>query len=331
MSRSCQSATFFQCRRHIGTDHACEADQVLRQHRVALVRHGGRALLPLREILLRLQNFGALQMADFGRQPFDRGGNDAERGEIHGVAITRDDLGRNRLDPQSHLLRHISLDARIDLRERADGARDRAGCHLAARRRQARLGACELRISIGELQPKRRRLGMNAVRAADGRRELVFECAALERGVEFFHVGDEEVGGANELDVEAGVEHIRRRHALVHETRFRPDDFGQMGEKGDHIMLGLALDFLDARDVELGVLGLGPDFRRRGLRDDPKPGHGVGGVRLDLKPDAKARFRRPDRRHFRPGVARDHRWLSAAAMPCLFGRPTSARFGGMGG
>jgi hypothetical protein len=30
-------------------------------------------------------------------------------------------------------------------------------------------------------------------------------------------------------------------------------------------------------------------------------------MRLDLEPDAKARFRRPDRRHFRAGVARDHR------------------------
>ena len=37
----------------------------------------------------------------------------------------------------------------------------------------------------------------------------------------------------------------------MHETRFRPDDFGQMGEEGDDVVLDLALDLLDARDIEL--------------------------------------------------------------------------------
>src|SRR4051812_10390324 len=40
-----------QRRRHIGAHHAREAGEILRQHRVALVRHGGRALLALREEL----------------------------------------------------------------------------------------------------------------------------------------------------------------------------------------------------------------------------------------------------------------------------------------
>ncbi len=32
-------------------------------------------------------------------------------------------------------------------------------------------------------------------------------------------IGDQDVGGARELDVEAGVEHVGRGHALVHEAR----------------------------------------------------------------------------------------------------------------
>ncbi len=87
-----------QRRQRIGAHHARQAGEVLRQHRIALVRHGRGALLPLGEELLRLQHLGALQMADFGGQPLDRGGDDAERGEIHGVAVARDDLGRDRLD-----------------------------------------------------------------------------------------------------------------------------------------------------------------------------------------------------------------------------------------
>ena len=99
--------------------------------------------------------------------------------------------------------------------------------------------------------------------AADGRREFVLARAALERGVELIDVGDQQVGGAHQLHVEAGVEHVGRGHALVHEARLGADDLGEMGEEGDDVVLGLALDLVDARDVELGVLALGPDRLRR--------------------------------------------------------------------
>ena len=100
---------------------------------------------------------------------------------------------------------------------------------------------------------------MDAVGAADGRRELVLEGAALERGQQLVDIGDQQVGGAHELHVEAGVEHVGRGHALVHEARLRPDDLGEMGQEGDDVVLDLALDLVDARDVEVGVLALGPD------------------------------------------------------------------------
>ena len=232
MSRSCQSGDVFQRRRHIGAHHAREPDQILRQHRIALVRHRRGALLSRRKILLRLEDLGALQVADFGRQPLDRGGDDAERGEIHGVAVARDNLGRDRLDREPHLLRHIGFDARIDLRESADRAGDRAGRDLAARRPQALAGAGELGIGVGKLEPEGRRLGVDAVRAADGRRELVLARAALKHGVELFDVGDQDVGCANELHVEAGVEHVGGGHPLVHEPRLaarrsRPNGWGR--------------------------------------------------------------------------------------------------------
>ena len=91
---------------------------------------------------------------------------------------------------------------------------------------------------------------MDAVRAADGRRHLVLEGAALERGEQLLEVGDQDVGGARELHGEAGVEHVGRRHALMHEARLRADDLGEVREERDHVVLGLALDRVDARDVE---------------------------------------------------------------------------------
>jgi len=42
----------------------------------------------------------------------------------------------------------------------------------------------------------------------------------------------------------------------VDEARLRPDDLGQVGEKGDDVVLDLALDLIDAGDVEIGVLPL---------------------------------------------------------------------------
>ena len=45
----------------------------------------------------------------------------------------------------------------------------------------------------------------------------------------------------------------------MHEARFGTDDFGEMRQEGDDVMLGLALDRVDPLDIEGRVLGLGPD------------------------------------------------------------------------
>ncbi len=36
----------------------------------------------------------------------------------------------------------------------------------------------------------------------------------------------------------------------MHEARLRADDLGEMRQEGDDVVLGLALDLVDARDVE---------------------------------------------------------------------------------
>src|SRR5207237_1279660 len=62
-------------------------------------------------------------------------------------------------------------------------------------------------------------------------------------------------------------------------------DLGEMGEEGDDVVLGLALDLVDAGDVESGVLGLGPDRLGGVLRDHAELGQRVRRMRLDLEPD----------------------------------------------
>ena len=98
----------------------------------------------------------------------------------------------------------------------------------------------------------------------------------------------------------------------MHEARLGADDFGQMGEEGDDVVLGLALDLVDPRDVEGGVLGLGPDRLGGLLRDHAEFGLRVRRMRLDLEPDLEAGLRLPDGGHFRAGVAGNHRRLRTA-------------------
>ena len=148
---------------------------------------------------------------------------------------------------------------------------------------------------------------MDAVAAADGERVLVLEGALLQRREQPVEVGQQDVGGAHQLHVEAGVEHVGRGHALMDEARIRADDLGQMRQEGDDVVLGLALDLVDARDVEGGGVALFPDRLRRLLRDDAELGQRVAGMRLDLEPDAEPGFGRPDGDHFGPRIAGDHR------------------------
>ncbi len=76
----------------------------------------------LGEEFFRLENLGPLQMANLCCEPLDRRCNNAESGEIHCVAIARNNLGRNWLYREPHGLGDMGFNARIDLRECPYGA-----------------------------------------------------------------------------------------------------------------------------------------------------------------------------------------------------------------
>ena len=224
-------------------------------------------------------------MADFDGDPFDGRGDDAERREEHGVAVARNDLGRDRLGLQAHFRRDMFFDARIDIGESADRAGNGAGGDFFAGGDEAGAAAGEFGISLGHFEAEGHRLGVNAVRAPDDGREFVLEGALFDCGEQGVHVGDQNIGGAGHLHGQAGVEHVGGGHALMDEARIRPDEFGEMGQKGDDVMLGHALDLVDAVDVEGDVSGLVPDVFRALLGDHADFGEGVAGVGLDLEPD----------------------------------------------
>ena len=103
---------------------------------------------------------------------------------------------------------------------------------------------------------------MDAVAAADGDRVLVLEGAALQRGEQRVDVGEQEVGGAGEL-------HGRQVSSTSDEVMpwwtkraSAPTMLGQMGEEGDDVVLGHALDLVDAGDVERAASPAVPDRLR---------------------------------------------------------------------
>ena len=163
----------------------------------------------------------------------------------------------------------------------------------------------------GELQSERHGLRMDPVRAADRGGELVFERPPFEGCEQGVEVGDQEIGRTRELDAQARVEHVRRRHALVDEARVRPDDLGQMREERDDVVLRLPFDLVDACDVEIGIAAALPDRAGRLARHDPEFGERAGGMRLDLEPDPETRLRRPEGGHLGTAVAGDHGSLPA--------------------
>ena len=68
----------------------------------------------------------------------------------------------------------------------------------------------------------------------------------------------------------------------MHKPRLRPDMLGHARQEGDHIVLHLALDLVDALDVERAALAQG--LRSSG-RDLPELLHDLGGERFDFQPD----------------------------------------------
>ena len=63
----------------------------------------------------------------------------------------------------------MGFDSRVDVGERADRAGDRRSRNLLARRDEPDASALKLGVGVSELEAEGGRLGMNAMRAADGR------------------------------------------------------------------------------------------------------------------------------------------------------------------
>ena len=174
-------------------------------------------------------------------------------------------------------------------------------------------GAGEFGICRRQLQTEGGRLGVDAVAAADGQRQFVFDGASPQRREQRVDVGHEDIGGTDKLQVEASVQDIGRGQSLVDVARLGADQFGEVREERDDVVLDLAFDRVDASNVEFCFSTFVADGLCGLFWNHTDFGHGIEGMRLDFEPDAIALFGRPDRRHFLPRVARNHAATTMAA------------------
>ncbi len=154
-----------------------------------------------------------------------------------------------------------------------------------------------------ELETERRRFAVDAVAAADARRELVFDGAAGDDGQELLHIGDQDVRALRHLHGEGGVADVAARQAEVQPARGAVVDlFGDGGGEADDVVVERLLQFLRAFGQGFGV---GETFVRAGLhlgeilrRHDALLDERLAGEQFDLQPDLEFVFVGPDGAHF---------------------------------
>ena len=120
------------------------------------------------------------------------------------------------------------LDAWIDVGEGADSAGDCAGRNFLPGRNQSFTAAGKFGIGLASLTPKVvgsawmpwLRPIVDRVLVLEG---AVFQCD--EQGVE---IVEQQIARLRQLHIEAGVEHVGGRHALMDEPRIRSNDLRKM-------------------------------------------------------------------------------------------------------
>ena len=117
------------------------------------------------------------------------------------------------------------------------------------------------------------RLGVDAVAAADHRRELVFARLAGDDFAQGLDIGNENVRRLRHLHGEGGVDDIAAGQAEMQPAAGgRADVFGDVGGEGDDVVIEGLLQFLAAFDAEGGLgLHLGEIRRRERCPRRPAP------------------------------------------------------------
>ena len=120
----------FQGRHHVAAQHPGQAADPFAADRVALVGHGGTALLALGEVLLHLEHIGALQVADLRGEAIEGGAHQGQGLDVVGVAIAGNHLGAGGVRRQAQQLTGDRFHLGIGVGVGAHGATDLTHGHI---------------------------------------------------------------------------------------------------------------------------------------------------------------------------------------------------------
>jgi hypothetical protein len=156
----------------------------------------------------------------------------------------------------------------------------------------------------GELQPERRRLGVDAVRPPDAERVAVLVRPGgdgVERAVD---AGEQQPPGLLDLERERRVDDVGGGEAVVEPASLLAQLGGHGVDEGGGVVVRPSLQLRDTlggrRRRALA------DRRDRVRRDGARLGPALQRGQLDVEPAGELALVRPDGRHGRAGVARDH-------------------------
>ena len=180
------------------------------------------------------------------------------------MPVALDDLGADRVDVQAQVGEHLRLDVRAEVAVRPDRAGDLAGPDLVDRGGQAAPAAVDLERPAGQLEPERRRLGVDRVGAAHHHGVGLGARAGDEDRDEAVGIAEQPLAGGPQLEREAGVDDVAARQAEVEVATLRPDRLGDLADERDDVVVGGPLDLGDPLDVDA--------WRATRARRGPRPG-----------------------------------------------------------
>ena len=163
------------------------------------------------------------------------------------MAVALEDLGRGRRRLQAEPLARHPLELGVGGGVRPDGAGKLPDAHPLERAGDALPAPRKLERPAGELEPERRRLGMNAVCAADLERLAMLVGPCDDGGERAVERGKDEVSGPADLQRERGVDDVGRRQAVVEPApAFVVELLADGVDEGGGVVVERRLDFGDA-------------------------------------------------------------------------------------
>ena len=210
---------------------------------IPLVGHRRGALIPRVEWLFDLSRppsagDGESRRCDLLQRSTDAG-ND---GKEEGVAIALQDLRRCRGRGQPEIATYFLLQLKRNVRMGADRARDLADGNVLSREGQAPSLPTKLVVPDGELETKRRWLGVHAMRSANRRSVLVGDSLPRDDGKQRLELASQVIDGGCQLDAEGRVDNVGACQSDVNVASRRAHRFRRRPQKSDHVMIDFALD-----------------------------------------------------------------------------------------